>query len=184
MTRFRGSRVCIKGPKKNHMVSSLRNRACWLLLALALGCARGAESSAPKSGGESAPPSGSLTPTKEREPATLAEAEQLLASAQAELDRLALNEPHAPAAGAPAPATAAPEAPRDQAERREKSAEAEATPAPKPNPCETACRAFASLERASDAVCRLDGEDGQRCHRARQIRDGAAQRVASCGCSK
>jgi hypothetical protein len=166
----------------NRLPTSLRGRECWFLLALALGCARGAESSAPKAGAEPAAPSRNLA--TEREPATLAEAEQLLARAQAELDQLALNEPQPPAA-APAPATAAPEAPRDHAERSEKSAaEGEAAPAPTPSPCETACRAFASLERASEAVCRLDGEGGQRCDRARQIRDRAARRVASCGCSK
>ncbi|HYJ10714.1 MAG TPA: hypothetical protein VEX18_16945 [Polyangiaceae bacterium] len=155
-----------------------------MLLSLALGCARGAESSAPRSGEEPAAPAGSFEAASEREPATLAEAEQLLARAQAELDRLALNEPQSPAAGAPAAATASPVPPRDQAERDEKSAaQAEAAPTPPPSPCDNACRAFASLERASDAVCRLDGEDGQRCSRARQIRDGAARRVASCGCS-
>lgn len=164
----------------NHLVSPLRGRACWFLLALALGCARAAESSAPKAGDAPAASGSSLD--AESEPATLAEAEQMLARAQAELDQLALNDAQAPAAGAPAPA-AAPEAPRDQAERGEKAAsEAEAAPAPPPNPCETACRAFASLERASNAVCRLDGESGQRCERARQIREGAARRVASCGC--
>lgn len=168
---------------------SLRGRACWLLLGLALGCARGAESS-PKSSGEPAAPGGALaaSPEPEPEPATLAEAEQLLARAKAELDQLALNQAPASAAGAPAPApaTAAPEAPADRAQRAEKSAaadEAEAPPAPAPpNPCETACRAFASLGRASDAVCRLDSQGGQRCERARQIRDDAARRVASCGC--
>ena len=40
------------------------------------------------------------------------------------------------------------------------------------------------LERASDAVCRLDADGGQRCERARRIRDEARLRVASCGCSK
>lgn len=171
----------------NNVMASLRGSACWLMLALALGCARGAESSAPKSGAEPAAPAGGFAVSPEPEPATLAEAEELLARAQAELDQLALNEPRAPAgAPAPAPATAAPaEAPRDQADRAEQSAaaESEAAPAPRPNPCETACRAFASLERASAAVCRLDGAGGQRCERARQIRDGAARRVASCGCA-
>lgn len=167
----------------NRPPTSLRRLGSWLLLSLALGCARGAESSAPKSGEEPAA-AGSLEVESEREPATLAEAEQLLARAQAELDRLALNEPQVPVPGAAAPATASPPPPRDQAERDEKSAaQAEAAPTPPPSPCESACRAFASLERASDAVCRLDSKDGQRCSRARQIRDGAARRVASCGCS-
>jgi hypothetical protein len=164
--------------------TSLRGLASWFLLGLALSCARGAESSAPKSGEEPAAPAGSLGVASEREPATLAEAEQLLARAQAELDRLTLDEPQGRATGAPAPATASPASPSDQGERDEKSAaQAEAAPTPPPSPCENACRAFASLERARDAICRLDGEDGQRCSRARQIHDGAGRRVASCGCS-
>jgi hypothetical protein len=170
----------------NHRIPSLSGRACCLLLGLVLGCARGAESS-PKSGGEPAAPGGALaaSPEPEPEPATLAEAEQLLARAQAELDQqLALNQPQAPAAGAPAPAPATAAPPADRTQRAEKSAadEAEAPPAPPPNPCETACRAFASLGRASEAVCRLDSQGGQRCERARQIKEDAARRIASCSC--
>jgi hypothetical protein len=168
----------------NIRIPSLRGRACWLLLGLTVSCSRAPESSAPKSGGEPAAPGGALaaSPEPEPEPTTLAEAEQLLARAQAELDQqLALNQSPAPAAGAPAPAAA--EAPADRAQRAEKSAAAdEAEAPPPPNPCETACRAFASLGRASEAVCRLDTQGGQRCERARQIRDDAARRVASCSC--
>jgi hypothetical protein len=51
------------------------------------------------------------------------------------------------------------------------------------NTCETACKAFSSLERASDAVCRLDTEGGgKRCERAKQIREDAARRISSCSC--
>lgn len=133
------------------------------------------------------------------EPTTLADAEALLERARADLDRLALNEPMAPpaAAGAAAPPPASvqmapapsPSRPRDEARRAEKSSSASAdaappAPAKEASSCETACKAFSSLTRASDAVCRLDTEGGKRCDRARQIREDASQRVASCGCAK
>lgn len=129
------------------------------------------------------------------EPTTLADAEALLEKARNDLNRLALNEPVAPAAaGAAAPpsvqmAPAPSPAPRDEARRAEKSSSASAdaappAPAKEASSCETACKAFSSLTRASDAVCRLDTEGGKRCDRARQIRQDASQRVASCGCAK
>jgi len=136
------------------------------------------------------------------EPTTLADAEALLEKARADLDRLALNEQGAPSAAAeaaaPPPASVqtapapSPARPRDEARRAEKSSatSADAAPAAPPAPakeassCETACKAFSSLTRASEAVCRLDTDGGKRCDRARQIRADASQRVASCGCAK
>jgi hypothetical protein len=133
------------------------------------------------------------------EPTTLADAEALLEKARVDLNRLALNEAVAPpAAGAAAPPPPAsvqmapapsPAPARDDARRAEKSSSASAdaapaAPAKEANACETACKAFSSLSRASDAVCRLDTEGGKRCERARQIREDASHRVASCGCAK
>lgn len=131
----------------------------------------------------------------EPEPQTLAEAEALLERSRADLDRLALNDaPPAPpaAAGAAAPAAqAAPApapqaAPRDEARSADKAAESspERAQAKEASACETACKAFSSLSRASDAVCRLDAEGGKRCERARQIQQDASRRVASCGCAQ
>lgn len=48
--------------------------------------------------------------------------------------------------------------------------------------CDIACKAFASLERAADAVCRLAGEQDARCKHARHLVDVNRQRVASCHC--
>jgi hypothetical protein len=170
--------------------------ACLLLFGLS-GCGRAPAAAAPTSADPLAPSeeqSGEKGSLESSEPATLAEAEQLLERARADLDRLALNEPGAPpatAAGAAAPPAPAPapaaEPARDK--RAEKSAaadeaEASAPPAKKVSTCETACKAFSSLERASDAVCRLDADGGQRCQRARQIREDAARRVQSCGCTR
>lgn len=64
----------------------------------------------------------------------------------------------------------------------------EAAPAAKPSKkatessCSTACRAFSSLERAADAVCRLAGDGDARCTRAHDMVTAAAKRVAVCGC--
>lgn len=51
------------------------------------------------------------------------------------------------------------------------------------NTCATTCRAFASLLRARDAICRIDGEYGDRCTHANQIVERHTERTASCGCS-
>lgn len=117
----------------------------------------------------------------EPEPQTLAEAEASLERAKADLERLALKE--SVVADADAPATAPAPAAPTRSERAEKAEEAPSPTAKHPDACDTACRAFASLTRASEAVCRLDTEGGKRCERARQIRVSAAQRVASCGCA-
>jgi hypothetical protein len=174
-----------------------------VLTALGLLAACGGELTAPKSSDEAAPAGipGSPTTTAapqeegEAEPATLADAEALLEKARLNLDRLALNEPAPAPAAAGAAAPSAPRAqsmpvpaPRDEAAHADKSSSADGSAPPPPpakeaNTCETTCKAFSSLTRASDAVCRLD-TDGKRCERARQIREDASHRVASCGCAK
>lgn len=176
-----------------------------VVVGLLAGCGMAPKAEAPSSTSETeaAPAAGlpgmAQAPEAEGagEPATLAEAEALLEKARSDLNRLALNEPVAPAAGAPAPPPASvqrapspsPAPPRDEARRAEKSGSASAdaapaAPAKEANSCETACKAFSSLLRASDAVCRLDTDGGKRCERARQIREDASQRVASCGCAR
>src|SRR6185436_7462486 len=168
--------------------------AALLSLNLLAGCGM-----APKA---EAPAQPVATTQDEHEPTTLAEAEALLEKARGDLDRLALNQsapataaapPPAPA-GAAAPSMVPAPAPRMEAERADKSAADSASTserggeeAPRAKPvsaCETACKAFSSLARASDAVCRLDEGGGQRCERAKKIREDASHRVASCGCAQ
>lgn len=163
--------------------------AGWATLAgLAAGCAKSSEAPAAAPAQESSP-GAPATLSAGEEPQTLADAEALLERSRADLDRLALNQaaPPPPAAAgaaapttAPAPAPAA--APRDEARSADK-AEAEAPRAKEVSACDTACKAFSSLTRASDAVCRLDTE-GKRCERARQIQQDASHRVASCSCAQ
>lgn len=54
--------------------------------------------------------------------------------------------------------------------------------ADKESRCATACKAFASLKRAADAVCRLAGDDDARCDHARKLVEKNGRRVAECGC--
>src|SRR6478609_10185664 len=151
-----------------------------------LGCSRSPKAAAPSPASEAAPvvPPPAATPVPaqadalaaepEPEPTTLADAEAMLERARADLDRLALNEPLAPRSAAPAaagggiPGTPSRGSAAGEARRAEKSASSDTAEAPKDTAsCDTACKAFSSLVRASDAVCRLDTDGGKRCERAR-----------------
>jgi hypothetical protein len=48
--------------------------------------------------------------------------------------------------------------------------------------CPRACKAFDSLRRSGDAICRLAGDADARCTRARDVMKQNATRVAACGC--
>jgi hypothetical protein len=156
---------------------------------LAVSCARAraseAPTSAPVESQEAAPaapepapatpaPAG-LGPTDAAttEYQTLAEAEGALEKAKAEIDRLAFAQP---------PSTSAEAAPSKK-EAADKGAEAPGAQKAESG-CNTACRAFASLLRAANAVCRLDAEGGDRCSRAKLVVSDAERRVSSCGCPR
>lgn len=169
---------------------------------VAPGCSRPPEStSRPAEAPDAAPSSVSAQDdeawARPDEPTTLEEAERLLSQAREELEAalgpstFAAAE-EAQAGGAPAPA--APPAPSDEARsdkaapkasRAERKREAETLDsAPKKeaaSDCTLACRAFRSLERAVEAVCRLD-QSGERCARARRIAAEAESRVRTCSC--
>ncbi len=70
----------------------------------------------------------------------------------------------------------APRATAAGAERPAKKAEAERMTA---TPCETACRALASMNRAAQHLCGLAGDADPRCDAARTRVNGATDRVAS-----
>ncbi|MCA9645198.1 MAG: hypothetical protein H6718_10010 [Polyangiaceae bacterium] len=48
--------------------------------------------------------------------------------------------------------------------------------------CERACRAFASLERAAEGVCRLAGESDDKCSHARARVKVHSERLKACDC--
>jgi hypothetical protein len=170
-----------------------------LVLACSLaGCGRAKEPASPESvqpgsmpmspaPGYAAPPpppapEAPASTAAEREEAptfhTLEQAEAALEQAQAELasvwPELGTGKSKAgPAAQAPARRSA------DEG-KAESSAGANADA----SRCETACRAFSSLERAAGAVCRLAGDGTDRCTRARQLVASNQKRVSHCGCAR
>ncbi|HEX3775941.1 MAG TPA: hypothetical protein VHV51_15825 [Polyangiaceae bacterium] len=106
---------------------------------------------------------------------SLAEAEHALNQAKSDLDRLALAEPEL--------GRSANGAEKKAAHRAASSAGGAAAPAAAaPSQCDNACRAFASLTRAANAVCRMDGDGGSHCSRAKKIVNDSALRVAACTC--
>jgi hypothetical protein len=118
----------------------------------------------------------------EAEFTSLEAAERALNQAKADLDRLALAEP-APSVGRNATADRAAEKKNDsKSAARAPSAAGAAAPTKSNAVCEDACRAFSSLTRAANAVCRLDGNSGTHCTHAKHILADAQQRVASCAC--
>ncbi|WP_437663973.1 hypothetical protein [Sorangium sp. So ce1182] len=89
----------------------------------------------------------------------------------------AATSPAPPPAAAPAPPMAPDSAPRATTaggERPSKKAEAEQVSAA---PCETACRALASMSRAAQHLCGLAGDADQRCDAARTRVKSATDRV-------
>lgn len=81
-------------------------------------------------------------------------------------------------------ATGAAEAKRDdEAPGRGSGPAKPKSTAPQQQPCATTCKAFASLLRARDSICRIDGSDGERCNRANQIVERHTARGTSCGCN-
>jgi hypothetical protein len=118
--------------------------------------------------------------------ASIADAEAALARAERELNQALVastasggaspkrKAPSSPAAGAAPPSPAKPGAAADE----EASGDSVA------NRCAVACRAFGSLRRAADAVCRLAGEADARCKRAQGVVNQSRSRVSACSCSE
>jgi hypothetical protein len=98
---------------------------------------------------------------KAAEPTTVAEAEKAFSTSNQELEKLI-----GPLKGDKATGGAAP-APLANGDAR----------------CPRACKAFDSLKRAGDAICRLAGDTNARCTRAKGVVKQNATRVAVCGCS-
>lgn len=160
--------------------------ACIALCAVACARARASEApasapaeppteSAPQAPAGQGPSSAEQAGTPSTEYRTLAEAESALERAKAELDRF----------GFAAPPPAEPEAPQAPRSKKAESGTPEAGIEQKAGDgCASACRAFASLLRAADAVCRLETDQGGRCTRAQKVVSDAERRVATCGCPR
>ncbi len=190
----------------------LRRVACGLwAIAMLSACAeqRATEPAAPASspGAFAAPPAAEATPSiaapavpaaapapqgldparrtesseKDEEFTNLEAAERALNQAKSDLDRLALTD--APVqVGRAAPADGAPKAEKKNKSAHAASAGASAASSAPTALCDNACRAFASLARAASAVCRLDGDGGSHCSRAKKVVADSQQRVSACAC--
>jgi hypothetical protein len=146
-----------------------------------------AEPAPPPAPGFASPPPGA---EQESAPRNLeARDEDSLATAEAEFEQarvelyaaLAPTRSDQPAAGA-APKAARPTKPSDSASGAAEAPKGDAEKKSSEGGCATACRAFASLGRAAEAVCRLAGEKDERCTRAKGIVSDAERKVASCAC--
>ena len=49
--------------------------------------------------------------------------------------------------------------------------------------CSMMCRALASMRRAADAICRIEGDGSEACRTARRKAAEAARTVADAGCN-
>jgi hypothetical protein len=94
----------------------------------------------------------------------LSQAEQALVDADAELEALADRHREQEPLGAGAK-------PKKESASRDADA------------CSTTCKALASLARARNSICRIDGARGERCERANAIVDKHVGSRQSCGCS-
>lgn len=185
-------------------------RSLWLALISLLVTAACGRASAPETEPKSAPASAAeeAPQSLDRAEAQLEQARAELEQIQGELGAQAtLSRQASPGAGQsppPAPATTQAAAPaaesegaRPEARSAPKKAEsreldvakddavpAEEAPANRLSSCERSCKAFGSLQRARDAVCRLDEQGGARCARADGILQDAASKVQSCGCPR
>jgi hypothetical protein len=119
---------------------------------------------------ESQPKSSSLPKDEDAAFSSVEEAQAALDRAREELDGMSAvaKKPQASGPGATTPPAKASEAPLAGADSR----------------CANACRAFASLKRAADGVCRLTDETDARCTKARAIVKQNEPRVAACSCQE
>jgi hypothetical protein len=129
-------------------------------------------------GGGEAPTGGAAkTPDNDRveqdkEPGSIEEAKQQLDRAQAQLETRTTSpveavQPQVAGGGAGGATAPTPHPVQPTAQETE---------------CQRMCRAFASMQRAQAALCRMAGDDDVRCTDAKKVVEDSARRVAHCGC--
>ena len=170
----------------------MRGKAWLLVLIVVSGCAKAERAAEPAAGGPAAPPPAAPEPPGAAAPPATPTADTPTAEPQRR----------------PSSADERKESPADkdalrgletlaQAETALKQAETDldallgkqgrssggATPlAAGDSRCPNACKAFESLRRAADAVCRLAGDSNERCTRARNIVKTSEGRLSACKC--
>lgn len=113
-------------------------------------------------------------------PTTIEEAQDQIAEAQARLGGATEEKPADKPAPAPPVTPAPPAAESSGSKKRDDGAPKGGAIAT--SPCESPCRAFASMKRAVESLCRMTGETDDRCIRARRTLETSSSRVASCLC--
>lgn len=123
---------------------------------------------------------------KERVDRELARKEQLAVARAEEAETAA--EPDAAPSRAPKPRASAPskkkDAPAAGAPPAAPTDDADGEPGSDwvGSPCDTACRALASMERSAERICALAGEGEARCESARAMVKASRERVQTSGC--
>lgn len=102
-----------------------------------------------------------------------------------DLDRAAAEDGEVSGEGDAKPSTDTVPTPETKpaAKRPDKLGDAVAPHALAGAPCDMACRALASMQRAAEGICELAGGDHPRCRRAEQRVDAAERRVTEAGCA-
>lgn len=123
---------------------------------------------------------------REREPTTVAEAQELIARANADLSAsesakkttdVDKDSVHPPAPGGGSTSTTTPEKPKTPGVREESTRNGPA------DSCSQSCRALSSMRRAVSALCRMTGDEDARCSDAKKTLEQSESRVARCHCS-
>jgi hypothetical protein len=124
---------------------------------------------------------------KDRVDRELARKQQLAVARAEEAEGAAPQEEAAPAPTPKTSATAKPSKKKDApaatgAPPGPRDADREASSDWVGSPCDTACRALASMERSTERICALAGETDTRCASARSMVKASRERVQASGC--
>ncbi len=168
-------RVAQRGQRMTSRERFVSMASCSALLSLTAAC--GGADVAPKSAPSAAPPA--ETPRDRAEPTTVEEAQDQIARARAELDSRTsarANDEAKKTERAPAKAPAPTTPPQGGASLREESTSTDA------DSCGHPCRALASMTRAVESLCRMTGENDNRCVEAKRTLTDSRTRIASCNC--
>lgn len=172
-------------------VSLVKTTALLLVVLGALeGCGAMAPVNAKTGSAPSAPPqpqssAGYAQPAKAADEshtyASVAEAQEALTRAGKDFDTAVAARAKAPIADKPPTAgQSTPTAPNPTTPKND------AVPAqqtePQSSPCATGCKALASMQRATDSICRMTSESDERCVSARKKVTDSTAKLSGCGC--
>ena len=119
----------------------------------------------------------------DRAPQTIEEAEDQIADAQRRLSSGNTEESGEDAKASQSPPPPPPAPPSDRVAPGGGAPPKTKNEAPT-DACTSPCRAFASMRRAVEALCRMTGETDERCVKARRTLETTNGRVASCRCNR